>query len=61
MTNAFQTSFRSTQGFPLIVALVVAAMVGFFAEIATPPALTPAASGSSTPALLIADARPLPE
>jgi hypothetical protein len=61
MTNAFQTSFRSTQGFPLMVALVVAAMVGFLAEVATPPAMAPAASESSTPALLIADARSVPE
>ena len=61
MTNAFQTRFRSTQGFPLIAALVVAAMVGFFVDVATPPTMAPAASESSTPALLIADARPVPE
>lgn len=61
MTNAFQTSFRTTQGFPLVVALVVTAMVGFLVEVATPPAVTPAASDSSAPALLIADARSVPE
>jgi hypothetical protein len=63
MTNAFQTSFRSTQGFPLIVELVVAAMVGFLVDVASPPADAPPAPPASetAPALVVADARPLPE
>lgn len=57
MTNAFQTGFRSTHGFPLVLALVVAAMIGFVVELlpdresSSPPAPEPGQS----PALVVAD------
>ncbi|HET7753299.1 MAG TPA: hypothetical protein VFK85_05260 [Anaeromyxobacteraceae bacterium] len=57
MTNAFQTGFRSTHGFPLVLALVVAAMIGFVVELlpnresSSPPAPEP----DQSPALVVAD------
>ena len=55
MTTAFQTGFRSTHGFPLLLALAAAAMIGFLAQILPSPQTerAPAPEPEQPPALVV--------